>query len=108
YRMGDQQVVDMMVHDGLTCSFNQEHMGTYGNSTANEYEVDRKAQDEWAYRSHQRAIKAMETGKFNDEIVPVDITQRKENMVLVYEDESSRNDKTLYKIDNLIHTCGEK
>src|SRR5699024_3008721 len=50
HRMGDKQVVDMMVHDGLTCSFHHVHMGTYGNHTANEYEVDRKTQDEWTYR----------------------------------------------------------
>src|SRR5699024_917279 len=108
YRMGDQQVVDMMVHDGLTCSFNQVHMGTYGNSTANEYEVDRKAQDEWAYRSHQRAIKAMETGKFNDEIVPVEIPQRKGNPVLVDEDEAPRKDTTIEKLSNLRPAFGKE
>src|SRR5690625_4872892 len=46
YRMGDQQVVDLMVHDGLTCSFNNVHMGTYGNSTADEFGLRRKEQDE--------------------------------------------------------------
>lgn len=108
YRMGDQQVVDMMVHDGLTCSFHQVHMGTYGNHTANEYEVDRNTQDEWAYRSHQRAIKAMETGKFKDEIVPVEIPQRKGNSVLVDEDEAPRKDTTIDKLSSLRPAFGKE
>ena len=108
YRMGDQQVVDMMVHDGLTCSFHHVHMGTYGNHTANEYEVDRKTQDEWAYRSHQRAIKAMETGKFKDEIVPVEIPQRKGSSVLVDEDEAPRKDTTTDKLSSLRPAFGKE
>src|SRR5699024_5827370 len=106
YRMGDQQVVDKMVHDGLTCSFHKVHMGTYGNHTANEYEVDRNTEDEWAYRSHQKAIKAMETGKFKDEIVPVEIPQRKGNSVLVDEDEAPRKDTTIDKLSSLRSAFG--
>src|SRR5699024_9547076 len=60
-RMGDKKVVDLMVHDGLTCSFKGVHMGTYGNSTAEEYNLTREDQDEWSYRSHQRAIDAIES-----------------------------------------------
>src|SRR5699024_10147198 len=54
YRMGDQKVVDSMVHDGLTCSFQGVHMGNYGNSTSEDLGISRESQDEWAYRSHQR------------------------------------------------------
>src|SRR5690625_4173249 len=77
YRMGYQKVVDMMVHDGLTCSFSGVHMGKYGNSTAKEFELTREVQDEWAERSQKLAVKAMEEGKFSEEIVPVQVPQRR-------------------------------
>ncbi len=77
YRMGDQKVVDSMVHDGLTCSFQGVHMGNYGNSTSEDLGISRESQDEWAYRSHQRAILAMETGKFAEEIEPIEVPVRK-------------------------------
>src|SRR5699024_12565870 len=48
FRMGDQKVVDLMIHDGLTCSFANVHMGTYGNTTAKEFEITREKQDQWA------------------------------------------------------------
>lgn len=108
YRMGDQQVVDMMVHDGLTCSFNQVHMGTYGNNTANDYKVDRTAQDEWAYRSHQRAVEAIETGKFKAEIVPIEIPKRKGDPLLIDEDEAPRKDTTIDKLSNLRPAFGKE
>src|SRR5699024_8226912 len=92
YRMGDKQVIDMMVHDGLTCSFKNVHMGTYGNSTAEELELTRSEQDEWSYRSHQKAIEAIDSGKFKEEIIPVEVPQRKGDPVLVEEDEAPRRD----------------
>src|SRR5690625_4934191 len=101
YRMGDQKVVDMMVHDGLTCSFSNVHMGTYGNSTAQELDLSRKEQDEWSYRSHQRAIEAIASGKFRDEIVPVTVPQRKGEPIIVEEDESPRKDTTVEKLSTL-------
>ncbi|MFC3039640.1 acetyl-CoA C-acetyltransferase [Virgibacillus xinjiangensis] len=94
-RMGDKKVVDMMVHDGLTCSFAGVHMGTYGNSTAAQYGLTREAQDEWSYRSHQRAVQAMETGKFKEEIVPVEVPQRKGDPKTVDADEAPRKDTSL-------------
>ncbi|WP_026907751.1 acetyl-CoA C-acetyltransferase [Paucisalibacillus globulus] len=94
-RMGDKRVVDMMVHDGLTCSFTNVHMGTYGNSTAEEFNLTREAQDEWAYRSHMRAVKAIDDGLFDDEIVAVEIPQRKGDPILVEKDEAPRKDTSL-------------
>ncbi|SEA70756.1 acetyl-CoA C-acetyltransferase [Thalassobacillus cyri] len=91
-RMGDAAVKDLMVHDGLTCSFDGVHMGNYGNNVAEEYELSREAQDDWAYRSHQRAIKAMEDGKLAEEIIPVDVPQRKGDPVVVENDEAPRKD----------------
>lgn len=94
-RMGDTQMIDMMVHDGLTCSFNDVHMGIYGGNVADELNISREKQDEWAYRSHQRALAAMEKGIFKEEIVPVEVPQRKGDPIVVEADESPRKDTTL-------------
>lgn len=91
-RMGDKKVKDMMVHDGLTCSFQGVHMGTYGSDTAEKYGLTREKQDAWAYRSHQRAIKAIENGKFAEEIVALEIPQRKKDPITVDTDEAPRKD----------------
>lgn len=101
YRMGDKHVVDMMVHDGLTCTFNNVHMGTYGNSTSDEFRIQRREQDEWSYRSHQRAVQAIEAGKFTDEIVPVTVPQRKGEPKVIQEDEAPRKDTTVEKLSTL-------
>lgn len=90
-----------MVHDGLTCSFAGVHMGSYGNSTAEEYGLTREAQDEWSYRSHQRAVKAIDEGKFADEIVPVDVPQRKGDPIVVDTDEAPRRDTNPEKLAKL-------
>ncbi|WP_050616627.1 acetyl-CoA C-acetyltransferase [Bacillus testis] len=97
-RMGDQAVKDMMTYDGLTCSFTGAHMGTYGSTTAAELGISRQEQDEWSYRSHQRAIEAMEAGKFAEEIMTVEVPQRKGEPILVKEDESPRRDTSLDKL----------
>ena len=100
-RMGDKKVVDMMVHDGLTCTFTGVHMGNYGNSTAEEFELTREAQDEWSYRSHKRAIEAIETGKFAEEIVAVEVPVRKGEPSVVDTDEAPRKDTTVEKLAGL-------
>lgn len=101
HRMGNKAAVDMMIHDGLTCSFKGVHMGNYGNYTAAEFAVSREAQDEWAYRSQQRAVEAIEAGKFEDEIVPVEIPQRKGSPVVVDRDEGPRKDTSVEKLNAL-------
>jgi acetyl-CoA C-acetyltransferase len=100
-KMGDSSVKDLMIHDGLSCSFTGVHMGTYGNSTAKEMEISREAQDEWAYRSHQRAIAAIEGGIFAEEIVPVTVPQRKGAPVVVEHDESPRKDTSIERLSKL-------
>ncbi|MEH7251155.1 acetyl-CoA C-acetyltransferase [Neobacillus niacini] len=100
-KMGDSSVKDLMVHDGLSCSFTGVHMGTYGNSTAKEMEISREAQDEWALRSHQRAIAAIENGIFAEEIVPVTVPQRKGAPVVVEHDESPRKDTSIERLAKL-------
>ncbi|MCT1576663.1 acetyl-CoA C-acetyltransferase [Oceanobacillus kimchii] len=100
-RMGDKSVVDMMVHDGLTCTFTGNHMGNYGNSTAEDLEISRKRQDAWALRSHQKAVEAIESNKFSEEIVPVEISIRKGNPITVDKDEAPRKDTTIDKLSSL-------
>jgi len=106
-RIGDKSVKDMMIHDGLTCSFEQVHMGTYGNQTAEEFELSREAQDEWSLRSHERALQAIEAGKFADEIVPVEVPQRKGDPVVVDTDEGPREDTSIERLAKLRPAFGK-
>ncbi|PLS03899.1 acetyl-CoA C-acetyltransferase [Neobacillus cucumis] len=101
FRMGDSSVKDLMIHDGLTCTFTGVHMGTYGNQTAAELEISREAQDEWALRSHTRAIAAIESGKLAEEIVSVEVPQRKGDPVLVSADEGPRKDTSIERLSKL-------
>jgi acetyl-CoA C-acetyltransferase len=92
--MGDASMVDLMIHDGLSCSFTGVHMGTYGNTTADELELSREIQDEWAVRSHERAISAIANGVMAEEIIAVKVPQRKGDPIVVDTDESPRKDTT--------------
>lgn len=94
-RMGDSSLIDLMVYDGLTCSFTGVHMGVYGNIIAEEMKISREEQDEWALRSHRLALAAIEAGTFAEEIVPVEVPQRKGDPVVVSEDESPRKNTSL-------------
>ncbi|MFZ0474829.1 MAG: acetyl-CoA C-acetyltransferase [Halobacillus sp.] len=100
-RMGDAPVKDMMVHDGLTCSFENVHMGNYGNRTAEEFELTREAQDEWSYNSHQRAAQAIENGTMSEEIVAVEVPQRKGDPIVVDTDEAPRKNTTVEALSKL-------
>ncbi|MCS1352351.1 acetyl-CoA C-acetyltransferase [Mechercharimyces sp. CAU 1602] len=99
-RMGDGQLIDLMIHDGLRCAFEGVHMVVHGSNVAAEYEVSREEQDEWAIRSHERALAAIEAGKLAEEIVPVTIKTRK-GEVVIDTDESPRRGTTLDKLSNL-------
>lgn len=101
YRMGHGQLIDLMIYDGLTCSFTGVHMGTYGNRTAEELGLTREAQDQWALRSHERACAAIESGTLQEEIIPVEIVQRKGQPIVVSTDEAPRKDTSLEKLANL-------
>jgi acetyl-CoA C-acetyltransferase len=100
-RMGDGKLVDSMVHDGLTCSFNGVHMGTYGSSVAEEMGISRKEQDEWSTRSQQRSIESIEKGIFAEEIVAVEVPQRKGDPIIVKDDESPRAGTTYESLARL-------
>ncbi|QKG85759.1 acetyl-CoA C-acetyltransferase [Kroppenstedtia pulmonis] len=99
-RMGDGNMVDMMIHDGLWCAFDGVHMVVHGSNTAAKYDVSREEQDQWALRSHQRAIQAIDSGKMAEEIVPVTVKGRKGDVV-VDTDESPRRDSSYEKLSNL-------
>ncbi len=99
-RMGDGVVIDLMVHDGLTCAFHNVHMAVHGSTVAKEYGIDREAQDEWSLRSHRLAIAAIDEGRFKEEIVPVTISSKKGTLVVEL-DESPRRDTSLEKLAGL-------
>src|SRR3954468_16013063 len=71
YRLGDGTLIDLMTHDGLTSTFDKRHMVEQASFVSRELGISREDQDAWALRSHQRAVRAAEEGRFVDEIVPV-------------------------------------
>ena len=101
YRMGNQTVTDLMVYDGLWCPFENWHMGNTGEVVAEKYEITREEQDTFAFDSHRKAAEAQAAGRFADEIVPVEIPQKKgETFVLDY-DEPVRPDTTVEGLGKL-------
>ncbi len=99
-RMGDAALVDLMYHDGLRCSFHGVHMAVHGSAVAREYGILRTAQDEWALRSQERAVAAMDAGRLREEIVPVSVQTRKGETV-VDSDEAPRRDSSLAQLAKL-------
>ncbi|CAK6479577.1 acetyl-CoA acetyltransferase [Peribacillus simplex] len=100
-RMGDGELKDTMISDGLSCSFTGVHMGTYGNSTAEDLEITREAQDNWAYESHQKAIKAIDGGILAEEIISVQVPVRKGEPITIEHDEAPRKDTSAGKLAKL-------
>jgi acetyl-CoA C-acetyltransferase len=94
YRLGNGQLVDAMINDGLWCAFENYHMGCTGEVVAEEYAISRSQQDEFAVGSHRKAAAAIKAGKFRDEIVPVEIPQKKGPALLFDTDETVREDTT--------------
>jgi acetyl-CoA C-acetyltransferase len=92
YRLGDGQIVDSAVHDGLWCSIDDCHMGTHAERVAISNHVSRGDQDDFAFQSHQRALAAIDTGRFDDEIVPVTVRDAKGRETEVTTDENPRRD----------------
>jgi acetyl-CoA C-acetyltransferase len=89
-RMGNGEIVDSMINDGLWCAFEQCHMGHSGEVVAEHYQVGRGAQDDYAALSHQKAARATEAGAFKDEILPISIPQKKGEPVVIDRDEPIR------------------
>lgn len=100
YRLGDVKAVDGMVADGLTDVYNNYHMGNAAELCATECNISREEQDNFAIESYTRSAKAWEAGKFNEEIVPVEVPQRRGDALIINEDEEYKNVK-MEKIPNL-------
>ena len=93
-RMGNGEVIDSMIHDGLWCAFEDWHMGNSGEVVADCYRVTRAAQDDYAAKSHQKAARAIAEGAFKDEILPIEIPQKKGPPQIIDRDESVRPETT--------------
>jgi acetyl-CoA C-acetyltransferase len=92
YRLGNAELIDATVHDGLWCAFEQHHMGNSAEWIARTFDVSRSAQDAFALQSHLRAVAAQDAGRFADEIVPVEIPAGRGKIATVAADESPRRD----------------
>lgn len=101
YRLGNAEILDATVHDGLWCSFTNQHMGNSAEWIANEYGLTRQELDEYSLKSHQKAIAAIDAGKFKEEIVPVEVPQRKGPPTVVDTDECPRRDTSLEALSKL-------
>jgi acetyl-CoA acetyltransferases len=101
YRMGNGQIIDSMILDGLTDAFNQYHMGITAENIAEQWGISRTEQDEFALVSQNRAEAATKAGRFNDEIVPVEIPQRKGDPILFNNDEFIRHGLTMEQLAKL-------
>jgi acetyl-CoA C-acetyltransferase len=100
-RMGDGRVVDSMIHDGLWDAFKNKHMGDQSDDVNAEFSIPRDEQDEWAARSHSRAAAARESGSFAEEIVPLQVPQRKGDPLVFDTDEGIRPDATVESLGKL-------
>lgn len=101
YRLGNGELIDSMINDGLWCAFDDWHMGCTGEVVAERYHVTREEQDQYALDSHRKAIAAITEGRFEREIVPVEIKQRKGPSLIIKTDEGPREDTTLEALARL-------
>jgi len=101
FKMGDQKLIDTLTSDGLTCVFNDYHMGVTAENLASKYSITREEQDEFSSWSQDKAVKAIEEGKFKDEIVPVVIPQRKGEPIIFDTDEYPKKGTTAEKLAGL-------
>lgn len=101
FKMGDQKLVDSMISDGLWCAFNDYHMGVTAENLCSKYEIGRSEQDEFAAASQDKAVKAIGEGKFKDEIVPIEIPQRKGDPLVFDTDEYPKKGTTAEKLRSL-------
>jgi acetyl-CoA C-acetyltransferase len=100
-RMGNVELVDSMIYDGLWSTFTDKHMGDSSDEVNTELQISREDQDAWAARSHQRAAEAWESGRMAEEVVPVEIPQRRGDPVVVERDEGIRPDTTTESLARL-------
>ncbi|MBA2493526.1 MAG: acetyl-CoA C-acetyltransferase [Acidobacteria bacterium] len=101
YRMGNQTDIDLLIHDGLWCPFENWHMGNTGEVVSEKYKISRETQDDYAFNSHRKALEARDSGRFDDEIVPIEIPQRKGDPVNFDHDETIRDDTSVESLGKL-------
>ncbi|QOV10966.1 acetyl-CoA C-acetyltransferase [Viridibacillus arvi] len=101
FRMGDQKVIDSMITDGLWCAFNDYHMGVTAENLCDQYAISREEQDLFSARSQEKATTAIEVGKFKEEIIAVEIPQRKGDPVVFDTDEYVKQGTSVEKLGKL-------
>src|SRR5437773_1048656 len=101
YRLGHGTILDSMINDGLWCSFDDQHMGCTGEVVSERFHVSRAEQDEYALNSHRKASAAIKAGKFKEEILPIEIPQKKGPPTIVDTDEPVREDSSLESLSKL-------
>jgi acetyl-CoA C-acetyltransferase len=101
YRLGNGKILDSVIQDGLWCAFDDQHMGCTGEVVSERFHVSRAEQDDYALNSHRKAAAAIKAGKFKDEIVPVEIPQKKGSPLIVDTDEPVREDTSLEGLGKL-------
>jgi acetyl-CoA C-acetyltransferase len=101
YKMGHNEIIDSMIQDGLTDAFNNYHMGITAENIAEQWELSREEQDEFALNSQLKTEKAQKEGKFNNEIVPIEIPQRKGDPIIFDTDEFPKSGLSIEKLAKL-------
>jgi acetyl-CoA C-acetyltransferase len=101
YRLGDGKLVDSMIHDGLWDAYEDFHMGMTGELVAEKYGITREEQDRFAFESHQKAVRARKSCFFAEQILPIEVPQKKGPAIVVKYDESPREDTTMEALAKL-------
>lgn len=101
YRLGHGTILDSVIQDGLWCAFDDQHMGCTGEVVSERFHVSRAEQDEYALNSHRKAVDAIKAGRFTDEIVPVEIPQKKGAPIIFDTDEPVREDTSIESLGKL-------
>lgn len=101
YKMGNQSVVDLMIHDGLWCPFENWHMGNTGELVAETCQISREEQDNFAFHSHRKAHEAQQEGRFKDELAAIEIPQKKGDPIVLDYDEPVRPETTVESLAKL-------
>jgi acetyl-CoA C-acetyltransferase len=101
YRLGNGTMIDSVIQDGLWCAFDNQHMGCTGEVVSERYHVPRSEQDEYALNSHRKAAAAIREGRFKEEILPVEIPQKKGSPLVFDTDEPVREDSSLESLGKL-------
>ena len=101
YRLGHGTMLDSVIQDGLWCAFDDQHMGCTGEVVSERFHVSRAEQDEYALNSHRKAVAAIKAGRFKDEIVPIEIPQKKGASIMFDTDEPVREDTSIESLGKL-------